>query len=352
MAAMTGNDALLAILIERGVRLSQLDAECHTAPSHAIRLGRHKTSILLVDSGFDKVRTNSETHLCSAASANKLELLKLLISRGGDVNQKTSDGSTPLHMASINGHETIITYLLTIGADESLKTTEGRTALDLGAENGHVAAVAALLDGDSQSETLSSIQWQSLNCAVLKGQRSTARLIYERCGGTKNRGSAVLHWAVQEGLLRLLEAIVNFGADVNVSDDHGRSPLQNAAASDQEAIASFLLERGPDVDHRGPKSRTALHQAALNNSHHTLKFLLAKEADTAALDEDGSTTLHLASERCHTEVIDTLLLKSPDIKHKTANGKSAIAFGMSNNQTEVLLRLWLQMLQKESCLRR
>ena len=40
-----------------------------------------------------------------------IEIVKLLIEAGGDVNQATDDGSTPLYIASQQGHTDIVVIL-------------------------------------------------------------------------------------------------------------------------------------------------------------------------------------------------------------------------------------------------
>ena len=58
----------------------------------------------------------------------------------------------------------------------------------------------------------------------------------------------------------LLEA----GADVNLRNDHGSTPLHSVAAMPPagNAVASALLERGADVNARNDFGHTPLHAAA------------------------------------------------------------------------------------------
>lgn len=54
-----------------------------------------------------------------------------LLKNGAKVNVTGLDGVTPLHDASVNGHESMISLLLRYGANPSLKTSSHKTALDL-----------------------------------------------------------------------------------------------------------------------------------------------------------------------------------------------------------------------------
>ena len=58
-----------------------------------------------------------------------IELCRLLIEKGADVNKKNSLGKTPLHMAVINSDEKCIELLLNSGADIESKDNKGITPL-------------------------------------------------------------------------------------------------------------------------------------------------------------------------------------------------------------------------------
>ncbi|WP_424244682.1 ankyrin repeat protein [Elusimicrobium posterum] len=81
---------------------------------------------------------------------NGFDSIKLLVSKGADVNLKNKDGSTPLILALDNypqPHGPLIEYLITQGADAGVKDKKGKTALD------HAAAVY----GDNSGEAIKII---------------------------------------------------------------------------------------------------------------------------------------------------------------------------------------------------
>jgi ankyrin repeat protein len=58
-----------------------------------------------------------------------LEIVKLLIANGADVNQKNFRGATALMAAAIDGPASVVKYLLEHGADVNARDKDGTTAL-------------------------------------------------------------------------------------------------------------------------------------------------------------------------------------------------------------------------------
>jgi len=75
-----------------------------------------------------------------------VELVKLLISKGADVNLCDRDGWSPLSVAAFYGHAEVIKELLAAGADPSKEVEDGDTAYDKAVAWDHPDC-AALLKG-------------------------------------------------------------------------------------------------------------------------------------------------------------------------------------------------------------
>ena len=119
------------------------------------------TEDLLTDSpstGWLSYRTEAR---CSARKS--MSELQSLCGRYADINMRTREGRTALHLAASNGHVPTVRFLLQTGADINLVDNKGNTALLLAAENGHLKAVRLLLtagaelDSNQLGATLKSI---------------------------------------------------------------------------------------------------------------------------------------------------------------------------------------------------
>jgi ankyrin repeat protein len=57
-----------------------------------------------------------------------------------------------------------------------------------------------------------------------------------------------MHWLAQSGDLAGMRTLVSQGAELDVFDDLGKTPLHYAAEAERLDIVAFLLDSGADVD--------------------------------------------------------------------------------------------------------
>ena len=101
------------------------------------------TEDLLTNSPSTRWLSNGTEAKCSARES--MSELQSLCGRYADINMRTREGRTALHLAASNGHLPTARFLLQNGADIHLVDNNGNTALRLAAENGHLKAVRLLL---------------------------------------------------------------------------------------------------------------------------------------------------------------------------------------------------------------
>jgi uncharacterized protein len=102
----------------------------------------------LLDQGADvhqTARNTQRVNALHAASANQhLDICRMLIERGIDVNARQEGGFTPLQAAAQNGQIELIELLLEHGADASVQNDDGQTALDIARVHNHLDAAQRL----------------------------------------------------------------------------------------------------------------------------------------------------------------------------------------------------------------
>ena len=150
-------------------------------------------------------------------------------------------------------------------------------------------------------------------------------------------GRAPLHEAIliDTALRRKPEVsrvLIEKGANVNLKDRDGSTPLILALAGGSAEIARLLIEKGADVNKRDADGRAPLAEAVKNKNSEIARLLLEKGVDAAIRDKDGMTLLSsalfygdFASARLLVEKGALLGLNSPDILGTTPLNKALIS---------------------------
>jgi uncharacterized protein len=115
---------------------------------------------------------------------------------------------------------------------------------------------------------------------------------------------------LQAVLLRDRSAVERFiadGADVNVTEDDGTTPLMRAVHGHSPEIAKLLIDAGADVSARNRYGVTALYLAARNGDASTTRALLVAGLDADTSLPGGETALMTAARGGHTDVVGVLL---------------------------------------------
>ena len=95
---------------------------------------------LLLEHGADVNARNKDsvTPLHIAAGEGHVDVARLLLEHGAYVNARSEYGLTPLYYAAVNGRLDVARLLLERGADAGARDDKGRTPLDRAREKGHV----------------------------------------------------------------------------------------------------------------------------------------------------------------------------------------------------------------------
>ena len=155
-----------------------------------------------------------DTLLIEAADNGHMDVVKLLIENGADVNLKGEAWYGPLHAAAAKGHIEVVKILLENGADVNI--FHQNKPLHYTAMNGHIEVARILL---------------------AHGADINAK-------GTDE--AAPLHTAVSNNRLAMLKWLLSQGANVNPRAAYGCTPLHFAAFGNNVEIGKILVEQGAD----------------------------------------------------------------------------------------------------------
>jgi ankyrin repeat protein len=131
----------------------------------------------------------------------------------------------------------------------------------------------------------------------------------------KRRQSA-LHLAILNHHVKLVEFLLNQGADIHSYDANNVMPLGMAAESGDVAMMEFLLSRGANAQ----KSRALFHAAACRHSSEPLRLLIQRGEDINMPDPLGYTPLFPAISVYSLENVKLLVEHGADMKMYSPRG--------------------------------
>jgi uncharacterized protein len=274
--------------------------------------------------------TDGTTALHWAVRVDDLDTADRLIKAGANVRTANRYGITPLYLAGVNGSAPMIEKLLKAGADANEVSNEGETALMTAARTGNVAAAKVLLDNGAKVDTKETWQGQTaLMWAVAQKHpemvkeliargadvnvRSTTK-IWERQNTAEPRekwmplGSQTpLMFAAREGCAACVPLLVAAGAQVDAKDiDDELTPLIMSLINGHYDAAGALINAGADVNLSDKLGRTPLYSAV---DDHTMP--VSARPSPKEVDEVLSST----------DVIKLLLAKGAEVNLQLKNGQ-------------------------------
>jgi len=145
-------------------------------------------------------------------------------------------------------------------------------------------------------------------------------------------GYTLLHDAVLQGQFKIVEYLLQQGADVNTSNLEKSTPLHDSANKGRIGLVRFLLEKGADANAKDINNDTPLHEAIeaygvyITNFRYVeiVKLLLSVGAVVNDKNNKGETPLHLASRGNSLEVVKLLVSKGADVNNQNNDGDTPL----------------------------
>ena len=230
-----------------------------------------------------------------AAANGDTTQMKAIISELDDVNQSDVFGSAPLNHAAYFGRVEIVNLLLKKGGDIHMKNKAGDTPLTSAVSGGSVDVTKLLLDRGAEVDS------------------------------RDNLGGTPLQVAATRGHISIVELLIKYGADVNISQNYGflngKTALHSAANRCRTDIVALLIKHGANANATDATGLTPLMAAASSRGCiETVATLLANGADVNARSEGDTTALTWASEFGDKEVVEILLQAGAKVRRRDIVG--------------------------------
>ena len=225
----------------------------------------------------DDVDTFRKTHglpLLIAVDEGDLETVKARVKKGANLYQRARKGETALMIAARRGHIDVAKFLVKKGLPVDASTPDGLTALMFAAIYRQPQMVRFLLENGAEVNAKGALDYTALLVAL--GRRPDKQTISDK------------------NLVPTLSTLLDHGADVNVRDGAGLTPLWLALKTGNEAVVQLILNHGADVNMAsGPSGFSPLMEAVAMGQSSIVKILLEKGANVHT-EKNGLTALEMA----------------------------------------------------------
>ncbi|KAK6543335.1 hypothetical protein TWF694_000087 [Orbilia ellipsospora] len=325
-AARWGQPQMILYLISAGYGINDCDQNRNQPLQLAVQENKYDAAKLLIELGANVNARNldgwSSLHEAAFVGDN-VEMIRLLLDNGADIDGLTAESVSPLNSAIIGGNKMVLRELLDRGADVHLRNTKGHNALYNCALHGRPEMLRWVLDAGLTPEiniTDWTIGMSPLYVAVEQGRPRIVKVLIEY-GVDVNQGTlegrwTPLHEAVKKGYLEITEMLLEAGANPNAANDDGITCLHSCWVTGAVTLATLLVQHGADVNIKRKDQFTALHYASFEGRTELAEFLVKNGANLEDETREGFSPLHLAMLRNHASIVEMLIRNGADVNHR------------------------------------
>jgi ankyrin repeat protein len=158
-------------------------------------------------------------------------------------------------------------------------------------------------------------------------------------------GYTPLHTCAGRNFLKEAEFLIQNKAGVSTKNEIGETPLFAAVKSGQRDMILLLIKNGADVNARDNVGRTPVFATADENSSVILELLINQGAKVDITDKFGKTPLHRAAIAGYHDIVQVLDRSGADVHARDREGKTPYFYAATyghNTLTERLMSLGAQ----------
>ncbi|CAF3746613.1 unnamed protein product [Rotaria sp. Silwood1] len=316
--------------------------------------------------------------LMLAAEKGYFECVKLLVQAGADLELAPSRplgltinlcGRTPLFCAAKEGRTDIVKYLLDRGANACVQNHYGVSALWISSRKGMLQVVELLLNAGAethvapfgnQADKLNITGWTPLYAAMKSRKFDVVKLLLEHGAdpnATTKFGSTPFLLASEIGDLDVIEACVEAGADLNFVpsgpdadnlDITGQTALFMATLKDRIDVAKFLIGKGAQVNVQNRYGISPLLLCAESGNRELVQTLIEAGAYANITPQGdlveknflaGQTPLFGAAKKGHVEICEYLIQNGADVNAVTRTGATPLYTATEEGHLDVVMLL-------------
>ena len=279
--------------------------------------------------------------------------LETVLRCGAEVNKAINNGLQPLHYAAYTDNVDCVELLLQHGANVNGTDDIGYTPLHLSARRGNYGAMEKLLENGAivnfnergaiihntgQKTKLGYTSTEPLNLAVQNSHPKCAELLLKKGARSDNKyfmGHEIC-LAPLDGV-ECLEMLMKYGADPNVFNRCGLSPLMKACKDHYIDAVRALVKHGANVNAQCPalfEQRTVLHFAINSGNIVIINILLGHGAKVEKPENYKYSALHSAVMKGRFNTCQVILQYGGNVNERTEEGATPLMLACSASKLQ------------------
>ncbi|NXM48461.1 ASB10 protein, partial [Gymnorhina tibicen] len=211
--------------------------------------------------------------------------------------------TTPLHITASRGYTDCLRLLLLRGAAVDF-APGGKTALHEACAAASTDCVRLLLSSGADPEAVSEDGYRPLHLCKSSDSIECVRQLLQHGASANSRteeeNDTALHVASRHGLAEHVQLLLHHGAELEVKNNEGQTPLNAACAQRHQPqdmdryyrVCQLLVESGACINAADQDRQHPLHLACKNANAQIVELLLARGASVNVMNYGGNTALH------------------------------------------------------------
>jgi ankyrin repeat protein/serine/threonine protein kinase len=148
-------------------------------------------------------------------------------------------------------------------------------------------------------------------------------------------GQTPLHLAIVDDKIEIVKLLLEYLVDYNLKDNLGNTPLILAIKKNRIEIVELLLQYGADVNLKDDEGRSPLYLAIMDNNIRIVELLLRYGANPNLKDDLGDTLLHIAVQQNNLEIIKLLIGYGADPNLKNIFGITPLGLASKKGHKKI-----------------